>query len=335
MKKISWTFTAAALAACFFALALTAFGQGYGDRNQAASNGDSGTYAIQGRVIMPDGTPAKHIRISYTSTTGSGSSSQTDDEGMFRFSNIPSGNYTVMAKMEGMPMATESLIISREGYAGQSNMVVLYLRGDKNAAPTNPMLKDVPKDALTKFEKAIEKNSKNDPKGAIASLDEAIATYPDFAYAYYQKGEIYTAQNDLDNAMVAFQKAIAIKPDYIDAKMSYGTTLLAMKNYELAAPVFQDVIKQKNDVPMSYVDFGRAMLGMNKLDVAEKAFKYALTVKGGENLAIAHRFLGGLYLQQNKNAEAAAELQKYLDMNPNAPDGDKLKSTISGLKKKG
>jgi regulator of sirC expression with transglutaminase-like and TPR domain len=77
------------------------------------------------------------------------------------------------------------------------------------------------------------------------------------------------------------------------------------------------------------------MMGMNNPDIAEKAFKYALTMKGGENLSLAHRYLAALYIQKNKNTEAAAELQKYLDMNPKAPDADKLKTTIEDLKKKG
>jgi regulator of sirC expression with transglutaminase-like and TPR domain len=77
------------------------------------------------------------------------------------------------------------------------------------------------------------------------------------------------------------------------------------------------------------------MLGMNRLDIAEKAFKYALSLKGGENLAAAHKYLGGIYMQKNQNAEAAAELQKYIDLMPKAADAEKIKATIGELKKKG
>jgi Tfp pilus assembly protein PilF len=311
--------------------------QGFGDRNQANNGPDAGRYGIQGKVVMPDGTPAKFVKVSYSSTTSSSGSIQTDDQGSFRFSNLPSGNYTVFVKVEGLPAATESLVISREGVAGQADTVVLYLRNDgqkKGDFSSSPMFKDVPKDAYAKYQKAGEKSA-SDPKAALLLLDEAIAAYPQFAMAHYEKGVLYQQQNDLDNAMVAFQKAIAAKPDFIEAKMNYGLTLLSMKNFELAAATFQDVMKQRNDIPSAYSNFGIAMLGMNRNDIAEKAFKYALSLKGGENLAAAHKYLGGIYMQKNQNAAAVTELQKYLELMPKATDADKVKATIEELKKKG
>jgi regulator of sirC expression with transglutaminase-like and TPR domain len=38
-------------------------------------------------------------------------------------------------------------------------------------------------------------------------------------------------------------------------------------------------------------------------------------------------------MQKKQNAEAAAELEKYVKLVPKAPDADKLKSTIADLKK--
>jgi predicted Zn-dependent protease len=325
------------ICAAFLTFVSGAGAQGIGDRNQANNGPDAGRYGIQGRVIMPDGTPAKRVNVSYSSTTASSSSMQTDEEGAFRFSNLPSGNYTVVVRVEGLPTATESFTISREGTQGQAQSVVVYLRAEgqkKGDFSGSPMFKGVPKEAYAKYQKAVEKASSDD-KGAILLLDEAIALYPQFAMAHYEKGLLYQKQNDLDNAMLSFQKAIAAKPDFIDAKMSYGMTLIGMKNYEMAASVFQDVMKQKNDVPSSYYNFGIAMMGMNKIDIAEKAFKYALSLKGGENLAAAHKYLGSIYMQKKQNAEAIAELQKYLELMPKAGDADRIKAAIEELKKKG
>jgi Tfp pilus assembly protein PilF len=312
--------------------------QGFGDRNAASNGPDEGRYAIDGKVVMPDGTPAKYLRVTYTSTRGDNNTTQTDSEGMFRFDNIPSGNYTVTARTEGFQPATETVVISREGSMGQSNRTVLYIRAEgqkKGAFPPSPLLKDVPKEAVAKFEKALEKAAKNDAKAALPLLDEAIALHARFALAYYEKGVIYQKQNDLDNALTSFTKALEIKPDYLEAKMNYGLTLLAMKNNELAAAVFQDVMKQKADMPSAYSNFGIAMLRMGKTDIAEKAFKYTMTLKGGDSLPAAHLYLGGIYLQRKQNAEAIVELQKYLDLMPNASDAPKIKATIEELKKKG
>ncbi len=334
MKKNSYiVFTL--VCAAFLLFVSGAGAQGIGDRNTASNGPDSGRYAIAGKVVRPDGLPAKNVKVSYNSTSGASGSIQSDDQGAFRISNIPSGNYTVTVKVEGVPTATESLTISREGTLGQAEIVVIYLRNEgqkKGDFSANPMFKDVPKEAMAKYQKAGEKSG-SDPKAALVLLDEAIAIHPQFAMAHYEKGLLYQQQSDLDNAMVSFQKAIAAKPDFIDAKMSYGMTLVGMKNYELAASVFQDVMKQKNDIPASYYNFGIAMMGMNRVDIAEKAFKYALSLKGGESLAGAHKYLGSIYMQKKQNAEAIAELQKYLELMPKAGDADKIKAAIEGLKK--
>lgn len=311
--------------------------QGYGDRNTASNGPDSGIYAIAGKVVMPDGTPAKHVRVSYSSTAGASNYAETDEEGTFRFNNIPTGNYTVTARTEGLPAASESITLRDEGVAGQATTVVIYIRNEgqkKGDLSANPMFKDVPKEAIAKYQKAGEK-ANSDPKGALALLDEAIAAYPNFAMAHYEKGVIYQKQNDLDNAMLSFQKAIAAKPDFLDAKMSYGATLLSMKSYDMAIQVYQDVIKQKNDVPESYLNIGIALVGLQQYGRAAMAFKYVLAMKGGENLAVAHRYLGGIYVATNHNPEALTELQKYLELVPKAPDAEKIKATIEDLKKKG
>ena len=61
----------------------------------------------------------------------------------------------------------------------------------------------------------------------------------------------------------------------------------------------------------------------------------ATAKESGERVALAHRFLGGIYMQKKQNGPAAAELQKYVDLVPKAPDADKLRATIADLKKQG
>jgi regulator of sirC expression with transglutaminase-like and TPR domain len=60
----------------------------------------------------------------------------------------------------------------------------------------------------------------------------------------------------------------------------------------------------------------------------------ATITNGGENLALAHKYLGGLYMSTHKNKEAADELEKYLKLDPKAPDADRIKGTIKDLRNK-
>ncbi|HEV8593260.1 MAG TPA: tetratricopeptide repeat protein, partial [Pyrinomonadaceae bacterium] len=196
----------------------------------------------------------------------------------------------------------------------------------------NPLLKGVPKDAVSKYDKAIEKIEKKDYKAAQMLLDEAIVAHPNFAAAYYEKGSAYLKDNDPDKALESFVKAIQIKPDYVEAKYSVGYTQYLKKNYEVAAAVFDDVLKQKA-MPEAHMYNGISLLMLKNADAAEAQLKKAIAAKDGEGVALAHRYLGGIYVQKKRNAEAAAELQKYLDLAPKTPDAARIKTTIEDLKK--
>jgi tetratricopeptide (TPR) repeat protein len=338
MKKsyYTWVFVLTAMLS-FWALP-DAGAQGYGDRNRA---GGDGSYELQGRLLLPSGQPASGVRVSLSGADFTSGSTMTDNDGGFRFSNIPSGNYSVNVKgVEGQyESENESITIAKGSPVGQTFNTILYLRppGVKKGEnrSNNPLLANVPKEALKKFNAAAESARKNDFKAATAALDEAIALHPDFALAHYEKGLLLSQQNEPDKALESFVRAIQIKPDYFDAKVSFGFTLLSKKDYEKSELVFRDVIKQKADVPNVHMYLGMALINLKKIDEAEASLKHALSMKGGENLALAHRYLAGIYMQKKRNADAAAELQKYLDLSPKAPDADKIKTMIADLKKQG
>src|SRR5688572_12306960 len=137
--------------------AISADAQGYGDRNRPAGRG---TYRITGRVFLPNGSPAKDVSISASSMESGGASTRSDQDGNFTISGLSSGNYTVNVKQDGLPTESEMLTISEGTISGQAFQLVFYLRSPgqpKGTRPVNPMLKDVPKDAVSKYEKGMEK----------------------------------------------------------------------------------------------------------------------------------------------------------------------------------
>lgn len=314
---------------------LSISGQGIGDRNRA---GDSeGTYTIQGRVYLPDGKKAQNVKIFVESTDSGTRTYLTNMDGIFQTGDIRAGRYTVVADLPGLPIEREFVTIGREEPAGRTFSVTLFLRnegqqkGDFYSA--DPMFNTVPKAALDKYKKAKEKIEKNDAKGAIPLFDAAISGYPDFAVAYYDRGNAYLRLAEHDKALESFVKAVSIKPDYFEAKYSVGYTQYLKKNYEVAAAIFDDVLKEKKDLGEGWMYLGISLFYLKSIDAAEDRLKKALATPGGDNLAFAHLYLGQIYINKKKNSEAAAELEKYLVLVPKAANADKLRNTIAGLKK--
>jgi tetratricopeptide (TPR) repeat protein len=204
----------------------------------------------------------------------------------------------------------------------------------KGAKPANPLLRDIAKEPLAKYNKAMEKVNAGDAKGAIPLFDEAVKLHPTFAAAYYERGAAYLKNNEHDKALESFVKAIESKPDYVEAKYSVGYTQYLKKSYEVAAAVFDDVLKQKPDMRDAQMYLGISLFHLKNVDAAEMNLKKATVAPGGVRFALAHLYLGQIYAQKKKNAEAAAELEKYLELVPKAPNADRLKTTVADLKKK-
>ncbi len=306
-------------------------GQGYGDRNRAGN----GRFRITGKIILPNGKPAVGIKISMSGADFTNGSAQTDSEGKFLFDSIPAGNYTLSVdRSDEYSSASENLTIAMDTTPGQTfNVYISLVFSSRTKENNNPLFSKVPKASLEKYKQSLEKIEKNDSKAALSLLEEAIKLYPDFAAAYNQAGVILLKNNELDKALGAFSNAIQIQPDYFDAKMNYGFTLLSLKDFQDSEKVMQDVIKQKDDVPNAHLYLGIALSGLNKTDEAENAFRKSISLKGGENVAQAHKYLGRIYIKKNMKAEAISELQKYIELAPKASDVDKIKATIEDLKK--
>ena len=63
----------------------------------------------------------------------------------------------------------------------------------------------------------------------------------------------------------------------------------------------------------------------------QRTFESAIR-NGGEKLALAHKYLGGVYWKNNDNKRAADELEKYVTLAPQAPDVQKVRETIKELR---
>lgn len=335
MKGKVWLISFFACLAGISAVVSSASAQGIGDRNRASDGGD-GRFSIMGRVYLPDGKPATNAKISISSADALGSSSTTNMDGEFQVGGLRAGNYNISVRLEGYPTENEPLTIDRDAAPGRTFNVVIHMRGDnqrKGDNFSNALLKDVPKDAAAKYEKGIEQEAKGDHKAAVSSFDSAIAAYPNFAAAYYEKGSTLLRTNDPDKAVEAFVKAISIKPDYVEAKYGYGLAQFEKKNYEVAAAAFNDVLQQRKDMAEAHLNLGISMFYLKNSDAAESELKTAVSSKGGEKLALAHLYLGQIYIQRKRNAEAVTELEKYLELLPKAPNADRIRTAIADLKK--
>jgi cytochrome c-type biogenesis protein CcmH/NrfG len=290
-----------------------------------------GSYTVTGKIMMPDGSPPPGGRVD-VSCDFTSRSANVDTDGSYRVTGLPAGNCTIVARIPGYDPLTETRKVENDTPHGQAIYVPFFMRANF-FSPTNPMFKDVPKQAIEQYKDATEKAGKGETALALKALESIVATHPRFAAAWYQKGVSHMALKDYSKAVESFVKAIEIKPDYLEAKYGFGQAQLELKNYEVSEAVFRDVIKARPDMPEAHLFLGISLFHLKKSDEAEAELKGVMATKSGDKLAQAHLYLGQIYIQKKRNLDAVEQLQKYLDLVPKAANADRIKSAIADLKK--
>lgn len=312
---------------------------GVGSTRGLPTSGGSNT--IQGRVYFPEGRPPdRGFRVTLEGNEES-KTTQTDQDGGFRFNGIKSGSFTVVVDGgKDYETARESVFI--EGGL-RNTMVPIHLKSKADTAA----LARIPSPARDSYTKGMDAISKGDSKKAVEFLSNAVKLYPDFPQALTELGRQYLLLNQMDRASETYRALVTLKLDDASAHLNLGIALynvsLALQrekkseeaNQRLAEAeqALRQSIALKMQGPNPHYYLGLTLIRFRKNDEAQKEMELAIA-NGGENLAPAHKYLGGLYMSSKRYKEAADHLEKYLQLEPKDKDADRIKKTIEDLRAK-
>ena len=320
-----------------------AYAQGGVGSTRGLPETSGGTNTIQGHIYFPDADPGgKRLRVNLESTDESGRSTQTDSDGTFYFNSLKPGSYTVIVD-GGKEYDNARETIFFEG--SHRNVVVpihLKVKGAAAAA-----FAGVPKSAVDLYKKAQESSQKGDYKKAAQDLQTALTQAPTFAAAMSELGMQYLKLNQWDKAAETYESFLKLKPADNTAHLNLGIalynmgmTLLAEKNADQASVKFgeaeqhlREAIKLKSAGPNAHYYLGLVLVRERKHPEALEALEFAVK-NGADNVALAHKYLGGLYMSAKRNKDAADQLEKYLQLDPKAKDAEQIRGTIKDLRSK-
>ena len=304
------------------------------------TGGTGGANTIQGRIYGPSGRAFDgRVRVQLETSERGTLTTMSDDDGSFRFGGLLAGPYTIVVDAgKEYQVLRETVNIERYGQTARSVMVPLYLRL-KGSSPgsgevVNAALAGVPKEAVDRYTKAIEAAKKGDGKKAIELLNEAVTLHPQFALALTELGVQYIRAGQVDKAIESARAALKITPDDYGARLTYGIALQEKKQSVEAEKELREALKKNDASPIGHMYLGMSLISQNRLDEAEKELQRAIGLKGGENLAQAHKLLGGLYWKKGQLKQAADELELYLKLSPKAPDAERIRGTVQELRSK-
>ena len=304
----------------------------------ATETGLGGGNAISGMIVLSTGQRLeRRVTVRLQTMTKGDRVAVSDELGNFTFRGLASGEYTIVIdKEKDFEPYRQSIDIRQfRGSPPQNYMlsVRLEVKGEARVKPAvlNAELMNVPKPALLHYNNAAEHARKNDRKAAIEELKLAIKEHPSFMLAFNELGVQYLKLNQLENADEAFQGALKIDPEAFAALINRGIANFMMKRYGEAVPILRKALKKNDQSAVGHYFLGQALANLGLFVDAEKELLASLTL-GNEEMKEAHRLLAIIYSSRGDKKQAAAELEAYLKLAPDAPDAEKLKEKIKELK---
>ncbi len=327
-----------ALAAFVLACSTVVSGQGPGVDNSKGLPDNK----IEGRLFFPGPASSAPIRVRLMGDRGE-LSTNTDRDGRFFFRGLRPGRYTLTVdggvEYKVVSQIVDVMPVGAVGMPSEfSQMATVNIRlqwreSSDSAALATPIMANIPSEASKLYTDAVNAAQAGDRKKAIEMLKSAIAIHPQFAQALNGLGVQYMKLGELDKAAEAFVSALKIEPELFILRLNYGIVLFQLKKYAEADNEFNLALKKDDKSPTGHFYKGRALISLGRFEDAETELRRVITL-GGEEVAMAHRYLGGIYLERGDTRRAVSELEAYLKLMPKAKEAERVRDLIKQLEEK-
>jgi len=177
--------------------------------------------------------------------------------------------------------------------------------------------KQVPKAARKEYDKGVAADQEGKTEEAIKHYESAIAAAPDFYAAQNNLGTDYMAMTNFQGAQKQFEKVVKLNPSDASAYFNLGNVYLLTKRYVDAKEWVERGLSRQPDSAFGHFVQGAVLTHIGELQQAEIALRRPLELD--PIMAKAHLALVNLYLQQQRNEEAVAELKIFVKSFPEDP----------------
>jgi tetratricopeptide (TPR) repeat protein len=244
----------------------------------------------------------------------------------------------------GLGQGPWGILIEKQGYIPSEGQAPVNEFGP--AQPINVVLKVIPKEVI---EKAQQESTAGQAKAAI-ERGNALLNDGKFAdaRAAYQEGmgkledktlhpailraisDTYYRENNVDKAVETLKQALALAPDDVDS-LRLITTILVAAGREAEAQAYLAKLPQGTTLdPNTILNLGIKAFNEGKMDQALAEFDRV--VKENPTFPDAYYYRALAYLNQDKKAEAKADLEKLLQLDPGNKNAKDAREMLKDLK---
>ncbi len=189
-----------------------------------------------------------------------------------------------------------------------------------------------PKPAKKSLEHADKALKKKNIAEAEKDLKLAVATYPNYATAWYRLGLVYERQRNIGEARTSFTKAIDADSRFVNPYVQLARLAAAEQKWpEVAEITGKALALDSLDFPEAYYLNSIASFFTGKLDDAERSVRKAQRLDPLHRMPKTSLLLADILEQKHDFAGSIEQLQAYLKGTPAPPDADAVQAKIKKL----
>jgi tetratricopeptide (TPR) repeat protein len=180
----------------------------------------------------------------------------------------------------------------------------------------------------------VQKKNANFQK-ASAELEKATDLYPEFSEAWNLLGQVRLQLEDESGAQKAFESAAASDPKYLKPQVAMMELESRRQSWDQVSEWSTKVLELHPYLMTAHYYRGVANLNMRRWEQAEESLTKVRASHKADDYPYAGYLLGLMLADKGDFDAAAKELKHFLKLRPEAPEGDRVKTLLSGWEKKG
>jgi len=178
-----------------------------------------------------------------------------------------------------------------------------------------------PQSERLRFAYAVLLTNTNAPAAAVIRLEESLKQFPTSSRLWFALGFANFKLDKNDESERALRKAIELDPKFAAAFAYLGLIRARTGAYDEAISLYESALKADSKLGVVHHLIADAMLKQMNADAHVIETHLRQAVEMDPTFTPARLSLGKLYMRSQHWADAAAEFEQVIKLDPNAPDG--------------
>lgn len=259
---------------------------------------------------------------------------RTNNSGLYGFRRLTTGAFQIRVQTYGTTYVGQTQrVVLEQTRAFEQVDFALTKRSTTSATAVGRVLfvQEVPEEAKKQYERGSELLEKEQSKEAVASLEKAVAIFPEYFDALQLLGNEYVKQKEYDRAIPLLTKAAEVNRQAHQSLYSLSVAQYNLKQMPEAVESMRRAIVLNQKSATANLWLGMLLRQSGKLDEAETYLKHADRLAGSKS-PDTHWQLALLYNQLKRHNDAANHLEAFLKAQPDSRDKEMIQKLIQRLR---